>query len=166
MSTTGTNFVAVLSALVLGVQSQARTGETIPEEVQDAIVCLFREPWDELKRVVPDTSRHVQFRFTRGSIPGWPDDKEGTILNITIYSSNKKAAVLLFAEPQENRRLLVLRNGYTLKWQAGRWEAGEGNGGLATYRLIGEYADKLDRSPMLTTIPDALPEGVECAFER
>jgi hypothetical protein len=51
-----------------------------------------------------------------------------------------------------------------LSKQSRRWEAGEGNGGLATYELIGKYADTLEKAPTYVVTPADTKRDVECEW--
>src|SRR5437667_3463354 len=94
--------------------SQAVNSISVPEDVEDSLACLLAEPWDELNRLVDQRERSIVVRFTRGALPSWPRESETKTLNLTIYSTRGNKAVLLFTEPQGNRRILVIDNGYTL----------------------------------------------------
>jgi hypothetical protein len=161
----------VLAASSKGVEaspkshaSRLRNSSSLPEDVKGSLACLFADPWDELQRLVNRPERSVVVRFSRGALPGWPRETGTETLNLTIYSTRQDEAVLLFTEPQGDRRTLVIDNGYTLVKGPLGWEAGEGNGGVATYKAVGKYADGLDRARSYTIVPKKLPRDGECEW--
>jgi hypothetical protein len=95
--------------------TQAPTANALPDDVKDSIACLFAEPWDELARLVPKRDRPMRIRFTRGALPGWENEDHPPTLNIVVYSPRRSEGVLLFAEPQSDRRILVIDNGYLVQ---------------------------------------------------
>jgi hypothetical protein len=48
---------------------------------------------------------------------------------------------------RERGKFVAVRNAYRLTKVGSRWNADEGNGGLATYKAMGQFVTNLERSP-------------------
>lgn len=117
-----------------------------PDSVTSALGCLvardfIKEDLEELK-LAPGRSAWV--RYYIGTIPGRaPTPGE---FCIAVYSEDGLHGWLLLSF-RERGKFVAVRNGYRLTKVGSRWNADEGNGGLATYRAMGQFATKLEKSP-------------------
>lgn len=115
--------------------------------VRRALSCLVSH------KVVAETLRDLRLkpgdlatvRYHIGSIPGWgPTPGE---FFIAVYDPDDRNAWLLIADPANHGRFLPIGNAYRLRKLRHGWQADEGNGGLATYRTMSDFAARLIRQP-------------------
>jgi hypothetical protein len=117
-----------------------------PASVTTALGCLvardfIRSDLEDLK-LAPGRSAWV--RYYIGTIPG--TEPTPGVLNIAVYSEDGLHGWLLLAF-RERGKFVAVRNAYRLTKVGSRWNADEGNGGLGTYRAMGQFATKLEKSP-------------------
>ena len=89
----------------------------------------------------------AQVRLGVGPIPGMTRGSTDRV-QVIFYAVDGKRAWLGLADSSPGGKVTVWPNGYRLSRESdGRWSAGEGHGGIATYVAVGKYADGLDRQP-------------------
>jgi hypothetical protein len=148
------------------VEGSRPIGRRLPPDVEGALKCFFMKPTRVLNELNLLGTSVVAVRFTRGSLPGWPQDPESKRLNVVIYGRSGTSAVLLLAEAEDDHKMTVVDNAYTLSKGPRGWDAGEGNGGLWTYSAIGKYAATLDRSAAFEIVPGRIKSTVNCDWMR
>ena len=117
-----------------------------PPSVTTALGCLvardfIRSDLEDLK-LAPGEPAWV--RYYVGSIPGSaPTPGE---FYIAVYSEDGSHGWLLLSF-RERGKFVAVRNAYRLTKAGSRWKADEGNGGLGTYKTMGQFATKLEKSP-------------------
>jgi hypothetical protein len=109
--------------------------------VRRAVACLLTKDWvkQDLDGIGLSMGKPALVRFRSGSIPG-TSPATPHMLNIIVYSSDGHSALMFFMRNKRDGSIAAVHNGYTLTQDGNQWAAGEGNGGLATYRAVGAYA--------------------------
>jgi len=143
--------VLLLTALLVAgsafSEGESREKSFVPRSVTHALGCLAarhfaRSAFDDLK-LAPGKSAWI--RYYVGTVPGTnPTPGE---FYIAVYSDDGLHGWLLLSFRDEKGKFVAVRNAYRLTKQGARWIADEGNGGLGTYRAMGQFATKLEKSP-------------------
>ena len=119
----------------------------VPTRLKAALECLVTADFvkADLKALGLNVGDVASVRYRSGSVPGMlPTPHQ---IQIAVYSRDQKRGWLLFAEPATGGGFVAIRNAYRLSRQQDKWEAEEGNGGLATYAAMGRLASTLFTSP-------------------
>jgi hypothetical protein len=139
-----------MSLLVLGRPAPAAEEpnevQSPPTSVTTALGCLVARDYitDALANLKLGPGRSAWVRYYVGTVPGWvPTPGE---FYIAVYSEDGRHGWLLFSF-REHRKFVTVRNGYRLTKVGFRWNADEGNGGLATYKAMSQFATNLEKSP-------------------
>lgn len=120
--------------------------QSAPPSVTTALGCLVAREHvrDVLSELKLGPGKRALVRYYIGTIPGMgPTPGE---FYIAVYSEDGLHGWLLLAF-RERGKFVAVRNGYRLTKVGSRWNADEGNGGLGTYKAMGEFATKLEKSP-------------------
>jgi hypothetical protein len=105
----------------------------------------------------------VLVRAGSGTIPGTSPDAS-TNINLLLYAPKAKYGRLFFFRMEQNGRVTAIRNSYHLIRVQKGWSAGEGNGGIATYKAVSEYATELmKQSPIRVKV---VPRSKDCQPEK
>jgi hypothetical protein len=117
-----------------------------PDSVKAALGCLVAR--DFVRPLLADLKlapgRFAWVRYYIGTVPGTqPTPGE---FYIAVYSEDGLHGWLLLSF-RERGKFVAVRNAYRLTEAGSRWNADEGNGGLGTYRAMGQFATKLEKSP-------------------
>jgi hypothetical protein len=118
-----------------------------PKSVTTALGCLvardFTRPVLEDLKLAP--GRFAWVRYYIGTVPGMePTPGE---FYIAVYSEDGLHGWLLLSFRDPEGRFIAVRNGYRLTKVGSHWNADEGNGGMWTYRVMGQFATELEKSP-------------------
>ncbi len=136
--------VLVLAALAVSFSATGQPAtEALPQNIHQALGCLVTASYvtDNLASIGLRIGDEATVRYGIGSIPGMM--KTPNMRWIAFYSKRGDRAWLLMADPDRKGGYVAVRNGYRLTEQRGRWQADEGNGGLATYAAMSRYAARL-----------------------
>jgi hypothetical protein len=134
------------------------TGD-IAKSLSKGIGCLVAQDWieDDLRELGLRVGGAAKVKYETGSIPGISPGSP-TTTNVLLLSPHGTRGWLLFFRTQPDGTTAAVRNGYRMKRINGVWAASEGNGGVATYKAMGEFVTKLaKRSPIsvqLTPVAD------------
>lgn len=117
-----------------------------PASITTALGCLvardfIRADLEDLK-LAP--GRFAWIRSYIGTVPG-TEPTPGEFY-IAVYSEDGLHGWLLLSF-REQGKFVAVRNAYRLTKAGSRWNANEGNGGLATYKAMGLFVTKLEQSP-------------------
>jgi hypothetical protein len=104
---------------------------------------LVAEDWatETLKTIGLTLHETVPVRFHRGSIKGF--DRTPDELQIAIYNREETRGWLFLAIQEKDGKISPIQNAYQLMRIQNRWEADEGNGGIATYKYMSRFATGL-----------------------
>lgn len=69
------------------------------------------------------------------------------VINLVMYSADAQQGRLFMVTRDKDGHLQVVINRYDLTRKGDSWIADEGNGGLATFRAIARYVEKLTEVP-------------------
>lgn len=158
--------VAVLACMSgTRCKSQAaenRQAEGASKSLSNGIGCLVAQDWikDDLRELGLRVGETAKVRYETGSIPGISPDSP-TTTNVLLLSSHRTRGWLLFFRTQPDGTTTAIRNGYRMKRVNGVWAASEGNGGVATYRAMGEFVTKLARRPLISVQLTPIADGCQ-----
>jgi hypothetical protein len=135
----------LLAKAPLGAE-ETKDAQSPPGSVATALGCLVAR--DYVRPLLADLKlapgRFAWVRYYIGTVPGMqPTPGE---FYIAVYSEDGLHGWLLLSF-REGGRFVAVRNGYRLTKVGSRWNADEGNGGMWTYRVMGQFATKLEKSP-------------------
>jgi hypothetical protein len=118
-----------------------------PASVTTALGCLVARDYirDALTDLKLRPGRPAWVRYYIGTIPG--TEPTPGVLNIAVYSEDDLHGYVLFSYRDEHGKFVAVQDGYRLRKAGSHWNADMGNGGLATYKAMGEFAAKLEKSP-------------------
>jgi hypothetical protein len=140
----------LLSLLLLAraalAAEEPKDTQPAPPSVTTALGCLVARDYirDVLSELKLGPGKPAWVRYYIGTIPGTgPTPGE---FYIAVYSENGLHGWLLLAF-RERGKFVAVRNAYRLTKVGSRWNADEGNGGLGTYKAMGQFATKLEKSP-------------------
>jgi hypothetical protein len=146
---------SICRVILIGLLAVARTVPAAeePKEVQSppvsvrtALGCLVARDYitAALANLKLGPGRSAWVRYFVGTVPGWtPTPGE---FYIAVYSEDGRHGWLLISF-RERGKFVAVRNGYRLTKVGSRWNADEGNGGLATYKAMSQFATNLEKSP-------------------
>jgi len=118
-----------------------------PDTVTTALGCLVARDFvrSDLEELKLTPARLAWVRYYVGTVPGTgPTPGE---FYIAVYSEDGSRGWLLLSYRNPQGKFVAVRNAYRLTREGSRWSADEGNGGLATYKAMGQFATKLENSP-------------------
>lgn len=151
-------FLPMTARTAVGTKPRATAGD-------GAILrCLLSRSWalEDLARIGVKERGPVWVGVEYGTVP----DTSPLVRrwNVMVYSPRKDKAWLLFARRAQDGVIHAIPNAYYLTRERQGWAAGEGNGGVWTYRAMGAYADHLShRKPVKVMLPVHAP--AECVSD-
>lgn len=131
----------LLAGPVLGGGESKDVGSP-PTTVTTALGCLVARDFirTDLEDLKLAPGRFAWVRYHIGTVPGMePTPGE---FYIAVYSEDGLHGWLLLSF-RERGKFVAARNAYRLTKVGSRWNADEGNGGLATYRAMSKFATRL-----------------------
>jgi len=136
----------LLVSLTIRVPSSLAQPSNGSKPVQAIIGCLAAKGFvlRDLDQIGLKLGDPVWIRLYIGSIPGMmptPDQ-----YYVAVYSKDETEAWLLMADRDSSGSVVPIRNAYRLKKNGVHWVADEGNGGLATYKVMSRFATRLFQS--------------------
>jgi hypothetical protein len=141
----------LLSSLLLGGllfgTGQSKDVDSPPDSASTALGCLVAREFirHDLQDLGLAPGRLAWVRYYIGSIPAMePTPGE---FYIAVYAEDGLRGWLLLSFRDQKGKFIAVRNAYRLTKAGSRWNADEGNGGLATYKAMGQFATKLEKSP-------------------
>ena len=119
----------------------------VPKSLNAALGCLVGRGFvkDNLKDLKLRPGAPAWVRYHVGSIPAMPATPGE--FYIAVYSEDDLHGWLLLSFKNEKGEFVSVRNAYRLTKDGSRWNADEGNGGLATYRAMSRFATEFAKSP-------------------
>jgi len=139
--------VRVAFVLVLGATAALAplSAVVVPSRLRAALDCLLSKDYvmDAMRELGLKPGDRAWVRYYVGSIPGG-GETPGEYY-IAVYSPDGNRAWLLIAFPDRQARFVPVNNGYRLRKIGRNWQADEGNGGLASYRTMSQFAGWLAR---------------------
>ena len=139
-------FTAACASAMHAAAQQRPTG-TSPHlaylRVRRALSCLVSENAvvDVLRDLRLKPGDTASIRYYVGTIPG--SEPTPGELYIAVDAHGEQRAWLLIADPADHGRFLPIGNACRLRTLRHGWQADEGNGGLATYRTMSDFAARL-----------------------
>lgn len=136
-----------LSRSIANTYNESPQASHVPQEVlQKGVNCLATQVWvsNYLAEIGVQSDTTATVRYKTGSIPGTSPERPSSI-NVIIYSPNQEQALLLFFEKRSDQTIQARDDGYLLGHSKGKWYVEEGNGGVATYEAIANYAAAVSR---------------------
>lgn len=160
--------IALACGLVIScaVTAQAKTPvENRRFDPSRAVGCLLSEDWvrADLHELGLRPGMTALVRYGFGSIPGTSPDPLGQ-LQIIIYSPDRMRAWLFLTRAEGKESYVVIRNAYSLILSGRKWEASEGNGGIATYAAVSRYATGMGKQGAVRVRLVENPRG--CSVEK
>jgi len=128
----------------------AREVSIAPVTLSKGLACLASQKWvkDDLGELGFRSGEAISIRFETGSIPGTsPETPNNT--NVLFLSPGGRSGWLLFFRVEQDETITAIRNGYRVRRTKEGWTAGEGNGGIATYKAMSLYVGDLSRKPII-----------------
>ena len=118
------------------------------------VACWLAKPWaaSVLREVNVRIGDTVEAKFGEGHIAGIAGDamSDRDERQALLLAPDRKHGYLVMGfQESDGRTTVSSASTYTLSRGGRHWSAGEGNGGIATYRAMGLYADKLDKQPAI-----------------
>jgi hypothetical protein len=144
--------LGTVSVVLIRVGSARSAGDPPVNEqkaLAKGLACLVGQKWvqDDLHGIGLSVGEIALLRYRFGPVPGI-SPVAPHLVSVSIYTPDEKKAWLLFFRYDPDRGITAVRNGYHLvRGEDGTWSAGEGNGGVATYRAISAYATELAKQP-------------------
>lgn len=166
--------ISLLIIVVLGCMSETtcnpqtaenRRTEGSSTNLSRGIGCLVAQNWIkvDLQEMGLRVGGTAQARFQIGSIPGISPESPATT-NVLLLSPRGSGGWLLFFRTQSDGTAIAIRNGYRVKRIDGAWSASEGNGGITTYKAMGDFVTKLVKRPPILVQLTPIAEG--CRFSE
>jgi hypothetical protein len=118
----------------------------IPPRLTKAVGCLVAADFvqDLLKSLGLHIGDRAWVQYHIGPAPGTSQSSD--LVYVAVYSSDDRRGWLLIAEPNDRGGFIALRNAYQLSRENNHWRADEGNGGIATYKAMSQFATDISRS--------------------
>ncbi len=141
-----------------GAQNQQAGGPA--KNLSRGIGCLVTQDWvaDDLRELGLRVGGTAKARYETGSIPGVSPESP-TTTNVLLLSPHGSRGWLLFFRTQADGTIAAVRNGYRVKRIDGVWTASEGNGGVATYKAMGDYVTRLAKRPTVSVPLTPVADG-------
>jgi len=141
-------FIALLVGLIgaRGTLAGAEQAPSPPSRIAAAAGCLASADFvrEALRALGLDIGQPVAIRYHAGSIPGMMATLG--LLHIAVYAKDQQHGWLFLVDSDSKRGFVVVRNAYRLTRSRDKWQADEGNGGLATYEAVSRFAGTLFKS--------------------
>jgi len=102
-------------------------------------------------------------RYGIGTIPGITPGSPSNV-NILLYAPKAKHGRLLFFRIETDGNVTAISNLYHLTRTGKGWSASEGNGGVATYKAMSDYATELMKQPAITL--NIAPQSKGCMSDK
>lgn len=156
--------VAIVVFITLPIWRSQLTAQDhqIPILLSKGVGCLVRQDWivDDLNQLGLHVGDFARIRYRMGAIPETlPQNPD--MVNVIVYSQKQDRGWMLFFRQGADGGVRAIRNAYRLSKSRNGWMASEGNGGVATYRAVGNYATDLATEPVqrvkLKPIPESCP---------
>jgi hypothetical protein len=166
-TTNSTRLILLVSLLLYGMVGQAgesRRSAEAPQALTSAIACLVSADFvqHKLEGIGLKIGTSAWARYHVGSVPGMnPTPGE---FYVAVYGEDGLHGWLLIACRDAQGNLVPVRNGYRLTREDTRWMADEGNGGLATYKAMSEFATRLAQRPRYRVT--LVPASAHCAAPK
>lgn len=154
------NFMILVLAFLL-------VGSAVGQEKKDSVLlkgigCLAAQDWiqDDLHGLGLSTGKIAAVRYRMGTIPGTSPETPD-VMNVIVYSPKQTHAWMLFFRQNQDGSISAIRNAYRLVRSSKGWDAGEGNGGVATYKAIGAFAMDIAKEPVHRVKLTPNPKGCQ-----
>ncbi len=161
--------VAFLFTLLLTVSTVpcAESTEAKPERdtIKKGLGCLVAQTRvkDDLQKLGIAIGSTVFVKAGSGTIPGISPETPGNV-NLLLYAAKAQQGRMFFFRMAPDGRFVAIRNSYRLMREGKGWLASEGNGGIATYKAISEYATELGKQPSVRI--KIMPQSNGCQSEE
>ena len=135
--------LATIWAVFVGLAGSAEPSKARSDAAK-IVGCLAGQDWfaEDLHEIGLALGQTAVVRFRVGAIEGQSPNRQFTT-NLLLLGPSRTKGWLFFATMARGGRVTLLRNAYRLNLSDGRWSAGEGNGGVATYAAIASYVGKM-----------------------
>jgi hypothetical protein len=142
--------------------AESRQTEGTSKNLSKGIGCLVAQDWigDDLRELSLRVGGLAKVRYETGSIPGISPESP-TTTNVLLLSPHGTRGWLLFFRTQPDGTTIAIRNGYRVKRIDGTWSASEGNGGIATYKAMGDFVTRLAKLPPVSVRLMPVAEGCQ-----
>jgi hypothetical protein len=142
--------------------AENRQADGTSRNFSNGIGCLVAQDWikDDLRELGLRVGGTAKTRYETGSIPGISPESP-TTTNVLLLSPHGTRGWLLFFRTQPDGTTTAIRNGYRVKFLNGVWTASEGNGGVATYKAMGEFVTRLAKRPLVSVQLTPIPDGCQ-----
>ncbi len=143
-------FILLVSLLLCGMPGEAAESKHLaeaPQALTSAVACLVSADFvqHKLDEIGLKMGTSAWVRYHVGSVRGI--NPTPGVFYVAVYSEDGLHGWLFIADRDPQGNLVPVRNGYRLTRKGTRWVADEGNGGLATYKAMSEFATRLAKSP-------------------
>jgi hypothetical protein len=138
-----------------GEDCMSQTGKALKSAeaistLSKGISCLVSQDWikDELRDLGLRVGDTAKVAYQTGSIPGISPEAPDTT-NVLLFSRHGNRGWLVFFRTSPNGSIAALGNAYRVRREGREWVASEGNGGIGTYKAMGDLATDLAKhSPL------------------
>jgi hypothetical protein len=141
----------LISLLIIGgiaiAAEEPKEVQSPPPSVRAALGCLVARDYIEpaLEDLKLRPGRLAWVRYYVGTVPGV--EPTPGLYHIAVYSEDGRRGYMLLSFRDRRGKFVAVQDGYRLRKVGSHWNADMGNGGLATYKAMGEFAAKLEKSP-------------------